>query len=125
MEQTMSDTEHQIMKIIWAHAPEPVRFAAIMEELARDGRVCRTNTLITFLGRLQKKGFLRTRKVGRLNEYIAVVDGDAYCADQARGFLDKYYEGSVSGLVTSLIQAEMLTSDEYDELRRALLGNER
>lgn len=121
---SVSDSEHRIMKIIWSHAPAPVRFAQIMEELARDGYPCSTNTLITLLGRLQKKGFVRSEKIGRINEYSAAVDSSAYREEQARGFLDKYYEGSARRLVTTLVQADLLTPDEYDELRSALFGDD-
>lgn len=125
MPKKMSDAEHCIMKIVWSHAPEPVRFAGLMEELAGSGYVCRTNTLITLLGRLQKKGYLTTRKVGRINEYFAAVDDRTYREDQARGFLKKYYEGSARGLVTTLIEADLLTPEEYEELRSVLLEQEK
>lgn len=113
------------MKIVWSHAPQSVRFAVIMEELALEGYECRTNTLITLLRRLQQKGYLNTKKAGRINEYTAAVDGKTYREDQARGFLNKYYEGSAGGLVTTLIQADLLTPEEYNELRSVLLEKEK
>lgn len=122
MSQQISDAELRIMQIIWAHSPEPVRFALLMQELAEAGYPCQKNTLITLLGRLISKGYLKAKKVGRINEYTAVVDSEAFQNAQMRGFVDKYYEGSAAGLVNALIQSDLLSPEEYRELRACLEG---
>lgn len=122
MSQQISDAELRIMRIIWAHSPEPVRFAPLMQELADTGHACRKNTLITLLGRLISKGYLEAKKIGRVNEYTAVVDSTAFHNAQVRGFVDKYYEGSAAGLVNTLIQSDLLSPEEYNELRASLEG---
>ncbi len=76
------------------------------------------NTVITLLSRLVEKGLLRTNKIGRRNEYTAIVSEEDYQAAQTRTFLNKLYEGSAKGLVATLIQKEMLSAEDYEELRR-------
>ena len=72
------------------------------------------------LSRLMNKGFLHARKLGRRNEYTALVSEREYQTAQTRRFLDKVYEGSVEGLVSNLIMGDLLDGEEYEELKRLL-----
>lgn len=116
----VSDAELEIMKIVWGNRSEVTLFPYIMEELAARGRPCQKNTLIVLLSRLIQKGFLRARKVGRRNEYTPLISEAAYQTAQTRSFLDKVYEGSAKGLVSNLIAGDLLTEEEYEELRSLL-----
>ena len=40
-----------------------------------------------------------------------------YQAAQAQTLLNKLYEGNAKGLVATLIQREMLSAEDYEELR--------
>lgn len=120
MSQQISDTEFEIMKIIWASSEDTTLFSYIMDTLAAAGRPCQKNTLIVLLSRLVSKGFLSARKIGRRNEYTALVSEAEYQTAQTKKFLDKIYEGSVGGLVSNLISGDMLTDQEYEELRMLL-----
>ena len=60
---------------------------------------------------------LKTNKIGRRNEYTAVVSESDYQAAQAQTLLNKLYEGNAKGLVATLIQREMLSAEDYEELR--------
>lgn len=91
-----------------------------MDELAVRGKPCQKNTLIVLLSRLMNKGFLSARKIGRRNEYTALVSETEYQTSQTKYFLDKIYEGSVKGLVSNLISGDLLADDEYEELRGLL-----
>lgn len=116
----ISDAELEIMKIVWGSPGEVTLFSDIMEGLAARGRPCQKNTLIVLLSRLMNKGFLRARKIGRRNEYTALIPEAEYQTAQTKTFLDKLYEGSVKGLVSNLIMGDLLTDEEYEELKRML-----
>ncbi|MCI9443097.1 MAG: BlaI/MecI/CopY family transcriptional regulator [Oscillospiraceae bacterium] len=120
MGQQISDAELEIMKVIWAKEDGPALFAYLTDELAARGKPWQKNTLITLLNRLVNKGFLRARKTGRRNEYTALVSENEYQTAQTRRFLDKIYEGSAKGLVSNLIQGDLLPDEEYEELKRLL-----
>ena len=117
MIQQVSDSELELMRIIWDSGGSAL-YAQIMEELVRTGHSWQKNTVITLLPRLVEKGLLRTNKIGRRNEYTAIVSEEDYQAAQTRTFLNKLYEGSAKGLVATLIQKEMLSAEDYEELRR-------
>lgn len=117
MIQPVSDSELELMKIIWANSGTAL-YARIMDELAESGYTWQKNTVITLLSRLVEKGLLKTSKIGRRNEYTAVISEEDYQAAQTKSFLDKLYEGDAKGLVFTLIQKEMLTSEDYEDLKK-------
>lgn len=113
----ISDSELELMKIIWAGGGTAL-YAHIMDQLAAAGRQWQKNTVITLLSRLVEKGLLKTNKIGRRNQYTALVSETDYQAAQTQTFLNKLYEGDAKGLVSTLIQREMLTPRDYEELKK-------
>ncbi len=113
----VSDSELELMKIIWSEGGRAL-YATMMERLAAAGNGWQKNTVITLLSRLTEKGLLQVRKIGRRNEYAAVISEADYQAAQTQTLLNKLYEGSAKGLVSTLIQQELLSAEDYEELRR-------
>ena len=120
MVQQVSDAELEIMKIVWGNPSETTLFPYIMECLAAKGSPCQKNTLIVLLSRLTNKGFLSAKKIGRRNEYRALVSEAEYQTAQTKKFLHKIYEGSAKGLVSNLIMGDLLADEEYEELKKLL-----
>ena len=116
MIQQISDSELELMRIVWARGGTAL-YAHIMEDLEKAGRTWQKNTVITLLSRLVEKGLLRTSKLGRRNQYTALATEADYQAAQAQTLLDKLYEGSAKGLVSTLIERELLSAADYEELR--------
>ena len=120
MIQQLSDAELEIMKIVWGNTEEVTLFSAIMEQMEARGKPCQKNTLIVLLSRLMNKGFLSARKIGRRNEYTPLISESEYRTAQTQTFLGKIYEGSAKGLVSTLIAGDLLSDEEYEELRQLL-----
>lgn len=125
MSQKLSDAELEIMKIVWENPDGETLFSYIMDSLEKQGRPCQKNTLIVLLSRLVGKGFLSARKNGRKNEYIPLISEAEYQTAQTQNFLDKIYAGSIKGLVSNLIAGDLLTDEEYEELKKMLEGGKR
>ena len=117
MVQHVSDSELELMKIIWANGGKAL-YAQISDGLINNGYKWQKNTIITLLSRLVDKGLLKTNKIGRRNEYFAVVSEQDYQATQTQNFLEKLYEGDAKGLVSTLIQRDMLSEQDYEDLKR-------
>ena len=117
MIQSASDSELALMQIIWS-AGGRARYAQIMAELAQSGRPWQKKTVITLLSRLVEKGLLSVNKLGRRNEYTAVVSEADYQASQAQALVNKLYAGSAKGLIATLIQQDLLFPEDYAELKR-------
>lgn len=75
------------------------------------------NTIISLLLRLIDKGFLKTNKIGRRNKYTALVSEAEYQAVQTESFLEKIYEGDAKELISTLIQRDLISADEYEDLK--------
>ena len=76
----------------------------------------KNNTVLTLLSRLVEKRFLKVRKIGRRNEYVALVTEAEYQAMQTHSFLDKVYGGNVRNLVSTLLRQDILSADELREI---------
>ncbi len=122
--QQISDSELEIMRIIWLNKGS-VLFADIITKINEQDKPWKTNTVLTFLSRLVEKEMLMIKKRGRLNEYIALVSESEYMAEQTRSFLDKIYSGNAKTLVSSLLQQDYLTSDDFAELNKFWNGGEK
>ncbi len=120
----VSDSELTLMKIVWDSGGTAL-YAHIMERLAQTGCAWQKNTVITLLSRLVDKGLLTTNKLGRRNQYTAAVSQGEYQTAQARTLLDKLYQGDAKGLVATLIQGELLSPADYEELKRYWEGEGR
>ena len=119
MTKPLSDAELDIMQIIWAQ-PGPVLFAELMTQLAAQGKRWQKNTVITLLARLMDKGFLSAQKTGRRNAYTALVSQQSYQTVQTRCFVDKLFAGQAGALVNHLVASELLTDEEYAQLKALL-----
>ncbi len=113
--QQISESELVLMKIIWKNGGTAL-YSYIMEELEKERSGWKKNTVLTLLSRLVEKNFLKTSKIGRRNEYRAVVAEQEYQAKQTQTFLNRVYEGNVSGLVSTLLQQEILSTEELKEI---------
>ncbi|MCI8381130.1 MAG: BlaI/MecI/CopY family transcriptional regulator [Lachnospiraceae bacterium] len=126
MLQQLSDAELEIMKIVWENPSKVTLFPYIMEGLAARGRPCQKNTLIVLLSRLMNKGYLNAQKIGRRNEYTTLISETEYQTAQTKNFVNKIYEGNVNDLVCNLISGDLLSEEEYLELKKLLeKGRER
>ena len=122
MIQQVSDFELELMKTIWGNGGTDL-YAEIAEALEKKGTPATKNTIISLLSRLIEKGFLKTNKIGRRNRYTALVSEADYRAAQTETFLDKIYEGSAKDLISTLIQKEMISPDDYENLKKHWEGS--
>lgn len=115
MLQQISESELVLMKIIWKNGGTAL-YSFVMDELEKEKNEWKKNTVLTLLSRLIEKKYLKTKKIGRRNEYVALVTEQEYQAMQTHSFLDKIYEGNVKNLVSTLLQQDILSADELKEI---------
>lgn len=115
--QQVSDYELELLKIIWTGNGNQAMYAEIVDALEKKGLSWTKNTIITLLSRLVNKGFLKVKKIGRRNQYMAIISEEEYREVQTQSLLDKVYEGDAKGLVCTLIQGALLSPEEYEELK--------
>ena len=98
------------MKIIWANGGTAL-YAEIVKALEDKGTPWTKNTIITLLSRLTNKGFVKANKTGFRNQYTAIVLEADYQEAQTKTLLDKLYEGSAKGLVSTLMPSAVWKGD--------------
>ena len=121
MPQQISESELILMKIIWKNGGTAL-YSFIMEELEKDKNEWKKNTVLTLLSRLIDKKFLKTNKIGRRNEYAALVTQQEYQAIQTHSFLDRIYGGNVKNLVSTLLQEDIISSGDLKEIEEFWMG---
>jgi predicted transcriptional regulator len=121
--QSVSDSELILLRIIWENGGVAM-FADISDALVKKNLDWRKNIIITLLLRLIEKGFVKTNKIGRRNEYTALVSEEDYAATQTTAFVDKVYEGNVKGLINTLIQRDMISDIDREEILRVWKGSD-
>lgn len=117
--QKLSETEMEVMQIIWASG-HPMTSGELLDIFARNkGKEWKGQTMATFLARLVQKGVLiSTSQQGRTNIYEPCMSPEEYRSREAKNLLKTLYEGSVKNFLTTLYDGKELTKDEIAELRR-------
>ena len=115
VKQTITDSEYQIMRILWRRDKQ-MTVAEVVGEL--DGNDWTASTVSTFLQRLLKKGVVACDKKGKTNLYYPLMKQSEYDLSETENFLSKIYKGSVKNLVAALYENKRLSSEDVSELKR-------
>lgn len=110
----LPDTELELMMIIW-NAKEPITRMEI-EKYMDKGKNVLPNTVLSFLSRLEKKGFVKREKRGKINYYSASVEKEPYMKETGEKFLKKMFQGSLAKFAAALYDGEKLSQNETEEL---------
>ncbi|MBC1968194.1 BlaI/MecI/CopY family transcriptional regulator [Listeria marthii] len=114
---SLSKSELEVMKVIWDFG-RAVQYADVAGKLEEKNYSWKKNTVLTFLTRLVEKNLLSVKKVGRKNEYYALVSENEYLEQQTETFVEDIYEGDVKGLITNLVQNDLISPDELGDLQQ-------
>ena len=114
----ISDTEWEIMKVVWTRTP--CSAGDIIETLQRADSSWHPRTAKAFLNRLVKKKALGFSKEGRAYVYRPLVRREE-CVDAAsQSFLERVFGGSLKPMLAHFVERHKLSPDEIRELRRLL-----
>lgn len=110
----ISDSEMEIMKIIWAH-DDAVTSAQIAEELETEWKI---TTILTFLKRLDDKGIVSSEKIGKTNYYRALISEKQYTSQQTEEFLDQFHSGSVKNFLAALFGDKKPSGKDIEDIKQ-------
>jgi BlaI family transcriptional regulator, penicillinase repressor len=109
----LTELENAVMRVVWASGPCSVE--AVFDVVSRD-RDLKETTVRTILRRLEHKGYLQHESEGRAYLYRATEPSRSLAARAVRQIIDRFCDGSVEQLVSGMVDAKVLTSDEIDAL---------
>lgn len=114
----LPDSEREIMMIIW-DAEEPVSRSDIEVHLDKERKLTKT-TVLSFLSRLEEKGFVKVERVGRNNYYSPRVRKTEYLKRESQTILSRMYGNSLKNFVTALYDGRKMSQSEIQELKEYL-----
>lgn len=110
--------ELEVLKALWDIGPATVR--QVLNHLHERGRRVAYTTVLTFLTRLEQKGFAASNKSGLAYVYRARVSKERVSRSRLRSLVEQLYDGAAGPLVLQLMKSERLTPEEIDELQRLI-----
>lgn len=113
----ISEAEFEIMKIVWKYAP--ISTNEITEKLVKTTSWS-PKTIQTLIKRLTAKGALTYEKQSRMFVYTPLVNENEYLHQKSSSFLERYYDGHISGMLSAFIENDRLSETEIDQLRSLL-----
>ena len=113
----LTPTELKVMQILWRLENAFVK--DILQDWTEEPKPA-YNTVSTIVRILQEKAFIGHKAYGRTHEYHPLVSRESYQKQFLRNTLEKLFEGSMSSLVSSLVDAEHIAADELDEIKKML-----
>ncbi|MGN0974981.1 MAG: BlaI/MecI/CopY family transcriptional regulator [Gemmiger sp.] len=117
----LSRAEEQVMAGLWA-CGGPATRRQIADALPKEAKTnaWADSTLLNFLLRLQKKGFVRPEKQGNKNLYIPLVRRQTYCAAVADEMVHTLFGGDLRNLAKDLADTGRLSNAQMERLARWL-----
>ena len=114
----ISETEWEIMRIIWAR--HPVTAAVIIAQLSTTDATWHPKTAKTLLARLVAKGALDYECRGRAYVYEPAVTEDECVAATSVSFLDRVFGGSLTPMLVHFVERRKISPAELRELEELL-----
>lgn len=113
----ISEAEFEVMKVVWKYAP--ISTNEVTEILTKTTS-WRPKTIQTLLKRLVTKGALTYHKQSRVFIYTPLVKEDEYVSQESSSFLNRYYDGNITTMMSAFLESDKLSKTEIDMLRALL-----
>ncbi len=114
----ISEAEYEVMKVVWKYAP--ISTNEITDRLTQT-TTWRPKTIQTLIKRLVTKGALTYEKQSRVFVYTPLIDEKEYIGQESHSFLERYYDGDITAMLSAYIENDKLSESEIDTLRSLLL----
>ncbi|MCD7908451.1 MAG: BlaI/MecI/CopY family transcriptional regulator [Clostridium sp.] len=113
----ISEAEYRVMKVVWESAP--ISTNQVTDRLTQTTDWS-PKTVHTLLKRLVSKGTLSYEKQSRVFIYTPLVEEADYLKQENSHFLQRFYNGNVSDMLTAFIKNDQLSQEDLEGLRRLL-----
>ena len=114
----LGEAELAVVRVLWDHGPQTVR--EVMVRMHERGRKVAYTTVLTFLTRLESKGFVASDKADLAYIYRARITRESVTRSRVRTLMQQLYDGAPGPMVLQLIEDGRFTSDEIAQLRKLI-----
>src|SRR5262245_35044022 len=111
------DRQFAALQVLWEHGPLTVR--QLMEHLPRGERQPYT-TVLGLLQNMEKAGLVRHQEEGSTYRYQPAVSRQEATGTLLRDFLARFFRGSAEALVLGLVDTQVLSPEDLQEIEAKL-----
>ncbi len=116
--QDVTDAELAVLNVLWDGGPATIR--QITDALYPRGGVSKYATVQKLLERLEADGYVRRDRTASVHVFAATVSRDDLIGRRLRSLADKLCGGSMTPLLSHLLQSQPLSSEERQSLRELI-----
>jgi predicted transcriptional regulator len=114
----LSEAEQEVLKTLWELGSGTVR--EVHEALERHGPRRAYTTVLTFLGRLESKGYAVSDKSGVAHVFRPTVSREALLSQRLARLVDEICEGTAAPVVQALVRGRHFSSEDIARFRQLL-----
>ncbi len=115
----LTELELEVMKVVWDIGETTIGEVGLKLE-ANSKKKHAYTTIATMMKILEKKKFLKSKKVEKAHKYTPLVSMDIYEKTATDHFVDKVLGGKPGLLVMRLLDNENLNKEELKEIKKSL-----
>jgi predicted transcriptional regulator len=113
----LGQLQAEAMEIVWSLGEATV--TQVHERILKRRKVTYTTVLVA-LQKLEKKGWLETRREGRANVYKPLRTRETASGNVLKDLLKQAFGGNPQVLLSQLLDEHPMSSDELDELKKMI-----
>ena len=117
----LTPLELKVMNILWN-----LKKGFVKELIAKwpETKAPAYNTVSTIVRILEEKGFVGHESQGRSHQYFPLISKTQYQKRLLRNVMDNVFSGSLTGMVSSLLDSEKISKDELSALKDLIDNSE-
>ncbi len=114
MSKLLTPLELKVMNLLWEKKEAFVK--DLVEDWCQDPKPA-YNTISTTVRILEEKGYIGHNAFGRTYQYFPLVKKNAYQKRLINNVIDNAFSGSMSSLVSALVEREQISNEEIEALK--------
>lgn len=114
---TISDSEWDIMEVLWEKNPQTSR--EIIEKVQQNND-WQPTTIKTLISRLVDKNIVSYEKRGKAHYYYPLLPREKCLRIKSNKFIKKFYKGGLKTMIASFVEMYNLSEQDIDELKEIL-----
>ena len=113
---TLTKAEEEVMQALWKLQKSFLK--DIVNEMPEPKP--HQNTVATVLKILVEKEFVGIEVIGRMHQYFPLINKEVYSKGRVKSLVKRYYEGSFSNIVSSMVKENNLSIEDLELLLKKL-----
>lgn len=112
-----TEAEQKLLSLLWESGP--LSIMQITEKVQSETGWSK-QAVISFLKRMELKGFVTYEQKGRTKYYTPLCSKSSFIRKERNNFLQSYYQGKLGLMVSAMAEEEALSKEDIEDLRALL-----